>query len=126
MVYTKEEVDNAKRIFDETYIIIELKDDYELTCSACPTIFEFKDTENNEYYFRYRNGYMSLNKNGERLYVEQTGEEYDGLCGWEDFCIHALSKHFVVMDMHVHEPSWIHSEEVDALLENYKSDEMEV
>lgn len=118
-MYTKEQVKSAIDTFNDSYTIIELENEPEYTCGVCPTIYEFKDTEGNEYYFRYRNGYMSLNKNGKLLYYEETGEEYDGWCSWADFCIHAFSKHYVIIDMHVYEESWIDSGEASILIQEY-------
>lgn len=118
-MYTKEQVNNANQLFDDSYTLIELDEEPVMTSSACPTIYEFKDTDGNEYYFRYRNGHTSLNKNGKTLYYEEVGEEYDGWCNWADCCIDAFGKKIVIIDMHVYEESWINSSELDSIIEKY-------
>ena len=65
-------------------IVVEVKH-YENTCGGCPTIYDFKDTEGTQYYFRLRNG-------GARIVCEDTDEVltsgdmrgFDGVCGWDD------------------------------------------
>lgn len=118
-MYTLEEVESANKIFDDSFMIIKLYSEPERTCGSCPTIYEFKDIEGNEYYFRYRTGYMSLYKNGDELYYEEIGESYGVCCSWADFCIHAFGKKVVIVDMHVYEESWINSTELGTVLQEY-------
>jgi len=65
-------------------IVIDV-DSYENSCGGCPTIYDFKDKEGTNYYFRLRHG-------GARIECEDTGEillsdsmnGFDGVCNWED------------------------------------------
>jgi hypothetical protein len=60
-------------------------ENYELSCSGCPTIFDFKDEEGTNYCFRLRHG-------GARIECEDSGEVllseemrgFDGVCSWDD------------------------------------------
>lgn len=119
-MYKREDIENSKKLFDDTYTLIEVDGEYELTCGACPTIYEFKDKKGNEYYFRYRSGYMSLNKDRERLYSDKVGDDYDGLCNWNDFCINAFKHHFVILDVYTDKLSWIDSGKMDEILKEYE------
>lgn len=55
------------------------------TCGGCPTVYEFKDVEGNEYYFRLRHGYWYVeSETSERTVCEGKSYEFDGCCSWED------------------------------------------
>lgn len=68
----------------DIHIIIDVAV-YVETCGGCPTIFDFKDTEGTNYYFRLRHG-------GARIECEDTNEilasgsmrGFDGVCNWND------------------------------------------
>jgi hypothetical protein len=58
---------------------------YTMECGGCPMIFDFKDEDGTNYYFRLRWGCA-------RIYCEDTNEiltngnmdGFDGVCGWDD------------------------------------------
>ena len=62
------------------------------TCSACPSQWEGKTTDNRAVYVRYRWGYLSISVSdpggsiddavcGQEIYGEQRGDEYHGVMG---------------------------------------------
>lgn len=116
--YKVKNIKDAIECFKHTHEIIELAGEYSLESAACPTIYGFEDKQGNDFYFRYRDGYMSLNKNGKILHSKKVGEEYDGVCDWTYFCIIAFSVGYLILDTNTDKPSWIESDEVDILLKN--------
>ncbi|MEK4427745.1 hypothetical protein MHB54_00645 [Paenibacillus sp. FSL M7-0802] len=65
-------------------LIIEV-DNYELTCSGCPTIYDFVDTEGTNYDFYLRHGWATIecNDTGEKL-ISGYMDGFDGICNWTD------------------------------------------
>ena len=54
-------------------------------CYSCPTIFVFKDNDNNSYYFRLRHGGWRICKDdSDKLIASGSTSEYDGCCTWEE------------------------------------------
>lgn len=70
----------------------------EQTCLACPSQWEGRLTDGRMFYVRYRWGHLSLSVSpgpttdifeavdGEEVYSEATGSEYDGVISWDEVC----------------------------------------
>ena len=68
----------------EPLIEIEVNN-YEETCCGCPTIFEFKDNDGTEYYFRLRYGYARIVcEETNEILIEDDMSGFDGICNWDD------------------------------------------
>lgn len=67
--------------------------DVELSCSGCPTIYDFTDTEGTEYIFYLRDGYARIgcHDNGETL-VSGEMHGFDGVCSWHNIEVWAEKK----------------------------------
>ena len=64
-------------------MIIEL-DRYQEECFACPTIFNFQDTNENKYYFRLRhNQWRAVKEDITVPEVLATGTTEIGICDWK-------------------------------------------
>lgn len=64
--------------------------DFECTCSACPTQFEFTSANGKKWYFRYRHGYWKLydvtnDDNWETIIDGEYGNDEDGVMDEETF-----------------------------------------
>lgn len=64
--------------------------DFECTCSACPTQFEFTSANGKKWYFRYRHGYWKLydvtnDDNWEPIIDGEYGNDEDGVMSEETF-----------------------------------------
>lgn len=73
----------------------------EETCSACPIIFEFKDTKGNSYYFRLRGGggWYLCNETTDSIVVSGPAlYDCDGFCSWEQAKGMILSQGIVIID----------------------------
>lgn len=61
--------------------VIDLKE----TCSACPTIFEWKNKKGEDVYFRLRHGCARIvNETKDKVIISDYFEYGDGVCSWED------------------------------------------
>ena len=71
-----------------------IKDGPTQTCFACPTVFEFTDTDDTEYYFRLRHGYAVIAENdgNGRVLASDSFGDGDGVCSWNQVVIWAASK----------------------------------
>lgn len=80
------------------HIIIKLVE-FSCECSGCPTIFNFSDEEDTQYYFRLRHGTA-------RIVCEDTDETlacdsmpgHDGVCSFADM-IDFAAKHGIQINM---------------------------
>lgn len=62
-------------------------DSVDEVCGACPTIFDFEDTDGTPYYFRLRHGYarVSLDDTEETLISgDWAGGGDEGICTWSE------------------------------------------
>lgn len=70
-------------------IVIDI-DNYECTCSGCPTIYEFTDKGRGNYSFYLRHGKAQLRYEGtnsnpkNELLLSAHMDDFDGICGWSD------------------------------------------
>lgn len=84
----------------DTYNLMEVKlNSIELSCYACPTIFEWKDKYNNKYYFRLRHGYWHIvdENNGDVIVSGTSDDGSDGVCNWEDVKRYAMKENFIII-----------------------------
>lgn len=61
--------------------------DVEETCGGCPTIFEFKNEDGDELYFRLRHGCWRLENESKRVTLLSGDAEWlglDGTCSWNE------------------------------------------
>lgn len=70
-------------------IIIDV-DSYTCECGGCPTIYDFKDKEGTNYYFRLRHGYARIvcEDTNETLLAESM-DGFDGVCCFDDVIVWA-------------------------------------
>lgn len=67
---------------------IKLKGEVDQTCTVFPSIYEFKDEEDNEYYFRYRSSILTLSKNDEIIFTYyDDSDDFGGYMSWEECCL---------------------------------------
>lgn len=79
---------------------IKIKGEVNQTCTVFPSIYEFKDEEGNEYYFRYRGYMLTLNKNDEIVftYHNENTDDIGGFMSWEECCLIYYSKEEVFIN----------------------------
>lgn len=78
---------------------IKIKGEMYQACEAFPTIFEFKDEDGNDYYFRYRSSRLTLNKNDETIFVYyDESDDFGGCISWEECCLIYYSKEEVYIN----------------------------
>ena len=65
--------------------VIKIKN-LELTCHACPTVFEWDNDKNEHFYFRLRHGYARIanESKGTTVIEDSMSEDFDGICDWDD------------------------------------------
>lgn len=78
---------------------IKIKGEVYEACEAFPTIFEFKDEDGNDYYFRYRSSRLTLNKNDEIIfdYYNET-DDFGGRMSWVECCLFYYSQERVFVN----------------------------
>ncbi len=65
-------------------IVIDVKS-LEQSCGGCPTIYDFKDEEGINYYFRLRHGYARLDcEDTDETLCEGEMTGFDGVCNWDE------------------------------------------
>jgi hypothetical protein len=72
------------RLKKEPDFIIDVADN-ELSCSGCPTIYDFTDTEGTQYSFRLRHGYARIEcEDTNEILLAKEMDGHDGICNWDD------------------------------------------
>ena len=115
----------------------------EQTCSACPTIFDFKGEDGKAYYFRLRNGYARVGEDTDNGVTLISGDfpNGDGVCLWHEAVAWAKSQGLLLIvpviekDRMIEEIfnlsgdwlwcsplRWLPFEEVEVTYNNYKEE----
>ena len=69
------------------------------TCAGCPTVFEGKTVNGDDFYFRFRWGKMCFEINDEPiLYVNYGNDSWAGICDWEEVKQVALQNGLIIDD----------------------------
>lgn len=73
----------------------------EQTCGGCPTVYEWKDTDGDSYYFRLRWGswYIYNETTDETIVDGYTDDGADGVCDWGDVKRYALKKGLIIKEV---------------------------
>lgn len=65
-------------------IVIDV-DSFTCECIGYPTIYEFKDKEGTNYYFRLRHGYARIVcEDTDEILLSDSMNGFDGVCCWND------------------------------------------
>lgn len=107
--------------------VIEILETPNMTSGACPTIYEFKDIDGNEYYFRFRHDNLTFYKNNECKLSETIGGKLGGgVISFEECCLklYGVNK-TIINDFKVKEDmfgdkyiSWLNSEYIEDLFKS--------